>query len=176
MSWKIVSFVTLVVLTAALISYGISLYERPYDLYMRVIKSADPSHGGRFTSLEDLSDLERDQILSYFEAGDDIRNYIKISDEWCPIRDWAESTYTYGDLNVKYENYYYQVSLWRRDSFYPSVLENTMHMILTMLTIIMWVIILSLAAREREQRQQLAKAQRFNRLEAHNGIFRRLNI
>ncbi len=169
MNWKILSFVVLIVLTLAIVAYDVDLYAVPSKLYMSSGKWAEPVPSWidtlPYTTLDNVSYFERSQIIDYLKSGDIIGNSIDLSDEWCPIRNWAESMYnrylkprdvggnTYYDalFNVKVEDDYYQVLLWRKKMYNPLGLEYHFNAILNVLTVSLWIVFVHSALRKRDQ-------------------------
>jgi len=129
--WKALSLVVLIAFSMAVAINDVRLASPFYDLYM---DAAGPLQEVQFpnpvtnVSLDNMTDLSlKKSIEKYCQAGATLVGPTKVSSEFCPIRDWAETTYkTYvilemmsgqsfwrATFSLKFYSGYYVVYLWQ---------------------------------------------------------------
>lgn len=122
------------------------------DMSVGKFKSPVPSWvNSTAVPIGNVSYWEREQIIKYFKAGDILDEYVEVSNEWCPIREWAESMYeTHSSQSfvVEHEDDYYQVKLWSKKAYEPLSLEDNVNMTLFFSTVSLWIVFVYGAIRE----------------------------
>jgi DNA-binding transcriptional ArsR family regulator len=151
--WKALSLVVLIAFSMAVAINDVRLASPFYDLYM---DAAGPLQEVQFpnpvtnVSLDNMTDLSlRKSIEKYCQASATLVGATKVSSEFCPIRDWAETTYrTYvtaeimsgqsfwrATLSLKFYSGYYVIYLWQVEVNSP---PKELILLLNVLAVFLW--------------------------------------